>query len=79
MHSEVDSHINKKPKNTGGEGSVTLFEEFTEIQFDCTEGHTILGTEAQRAILKRYITPHENLEKKGSIARCNSMFGSSWA
>ena len=30
-----------------------------------TERHKILGTEAQRAILKRFITPRKNRERKG--------------
>ena len=30
-----------------------------EIHVDFAEGHEILGTKAQRAILKRYITPRK--------------------
>ena len=68
------------------ESSVAFFEEFeairpcnsgcrtAEVQVDFTEVHNILGTEAQRAILKRYITPRERSGKKGSIPRCCSAF-----
>ena len=43
-----------------------------DIKFDFTEKAQILGTEAQRAILKRYIAPRENLGKQGSVARRDS-------
>ena len=81
MHREADSQPNQKPKKTGGKGSVAILKNSkqvgfaipgcraAEIQFDFTEGCKILRTEAQRAILKRFITPHENSGKKGSIAR----------
>ena len=49
-------------------------------QFPFT-GPKILGTEAQRAILNRHITPHENSGKEGSIARCDSKhrFSRAWS
>ena len=50
-----------------------------EIQSDFAEGHKIPRTKAQNAILKQCITPHENLGKNGSIARCDSAHQSSWA
>ena len=69
---ELDSQPNKKPKKNGGEGcGCFIVEEFqatwlcvsgcsaAEIQVDFTEGPEILGTKAQRAILKRYITPRQ--------------------
>ena len=40
--------------------------------------HTILGTEAQRALLEWYLTPRKNSGKRGSIARCYSAFCTSW-
>ena len=65
-HKEVDGQPNKKAEKSGGKGSVAFDEEFeptglripgngaAETQVDVTKGHTILGTEAQRALLKRY-------------------------
>ena len=43
-----------------------------EVQLDSKEDHKILGTRAQRAILRRCISPHESSGKKGSIARSDS-------
>ena len=84
MHREAGSQPNKRPKKNGGRGSVASRKNSrqvgcvcqdidpVEVQFDFPEGHRILGTKAQRAILRRCITPHENSGKKGSIARCDS-------
>ena len=88
MHKEVVSQPNKKPKKSGGSetGSVALLENSkqlgcvsqdfgaAEIQVDFTEESNILRTQAQRALLKRYLTPRKNSGKKGSIARCHSAF-----
>ena len=84
LHRKVDSQPNKKAEEILGERICSLIDEFqaiglcipgcraAEIQFDFTEWHNILVTEAQRAMLRRNITPHENTGKKGSIARCDS-------
>ena len=53
-----------------------------EIQVDSTEGHEILGTEAQRSILKRNVTPRQKSGKKRvhpKVPRCYSAFCSSRA
>ena len=42
------------------------------IKVDFTEGSKILGTEAQRAFLRRYITHRTISEQKGSTPRCCS-------
>ena len=36
-----------------------------ESQVDFSKGHTFFGTEAQRALLKRYTTPRKTSGKKG--------------
>ena len=81
---EVDSQPNKKPKKNCGRGSVALLKNskqsgcvFQDVEPPKSksifpEGHKIPGTEAQRARLKRHLTPRENSEKKGSIPRCYS-------
>ena len=38
------------------------------------KGTTFLGPKAQRASLKKYITPHEHSGKKWSIVKCDSSF-----
>ena len=74
MHRES---AQEKPKKTGGKGSLAIlknckqsgcvFQDTEPPKFNSffTEGHKILGTGAQRAILKGYITPRENSVKKG--------------
>ena len=78
MHREADGQPQEK---NGGKGSVALSKN--SKQSDCVfqdieprkshsilrKEHNILGTKAQLAILKGYITPHENPGKKVSIAK----------
>ena len=59
MHREVDSQPMERPKKNGGTGSVTLLKisgqlgcVFPKSYSIFAEGHKILGTTAQRAILK---------------------------
>ena len=79
-HTEVDSQPNKKPKKSGGTGSVALLKNSmqlgwaAEIKVDFVEKHKVLGTEAQRALFQRHLTRRENTGKKGSIAGCYSAF-----
>ena len=68
-------------KKIGCKGFVALLNEFkairlcvsgcgaVEIQFNFSEEHEHLGTEAHREVLIRYITPRENMGKEGSIGR----------
>ena len=78
MHREVSSQPNKKTKKNGGKGSFCSIEEFesirlripayraADIQVEFSEGHIILRTAAQRAHLKRFLTPRQkSLERKG--------------
>ena len=74
-HEEVDSHTSRKPKKSGGKGSVALLRKSkqmgcvfqdhraTDIQVDFTEGHTILGTEAQRALRSQGTLRHVKIWK----------------
>ena len=75
-HEEVDSHTSRKPKKSGGKGSVALLRKSkqmgcvfqdhraTDIQVDFTEGHTILGTEAQRALRSQGTLRHVKIWKR---------------
>ena len=72
--------LTRKSKKSGGKGSVALL--MNSKQMGCvfqdldspksklffSEGPKIIGTEAQRALLKRYITPRKNSGNKGFIA-----------
>ena len=74
----------KKPKKSGGKGSVAslrnskqvgcAFQDIDPPKYKSmfSEERNILGTEAQRALLKRCLTPRKNKGKKGSIAGCQS-------
>ena len=65
-HTEVDRQPSKKPKKSGGKGSVASFQNSKQlaelripgyraavIQVEFTEEHKILGIEAQRAFLHK--------------------------
>ena len=71
-------------KKSGAKGSVAKLENSKQLGCDFqdveppnsksifTEEQKTLETEAQRALLHRYITPRQILGKKGSIARTHS-------
>ena len=84
QHAEVDSQPNKKPKKSGGKGSVALLRNSKQLGWvfrnvEPPKSKSILRTKAQRAFLERHTTQRKTAGKKGSIAGCYSEVSASWS